>query len=1209
MLGLRRTILALLGAVVTLLAAILVPAAAVAQGTAITIASAGPDSTGNPYDLTVYAADANGVAITSMVAHVYDSGSNDVANVTMNPVSTTDTANQQWAAAAPIAQGSLPAGTYTVTVDAGDGTTTDSNDTGLVPAQQLETFSYTTTVSVTPSQTTVTEGSDNVSFSGTVTGQAPGGTAVPLTNVPVNLSIGGGSTNFLENTDSSGNFSYSATGILASTDYNFSVAATSTYTANNNDIPITTVASSTTMTAGAVPANITEGSTNVTFSGNVQANGTNIVGATVSMSINGGAPTPLPNPTDSNGNYSYTVDNAQPTSYSFSITGTPLYSAASAGTTVGTAAAATTMNMNAPSPATVSYGAQTVTFSGTVTTTAGASPVSGAIVTVTPPGGSPIQLPNPTDSSGNFSWTDTTAQPGQYAFSIPDDPGGLYSGSSASSTVGVTLAPTTVSLPTTPLTVTEGAQNVMINGTVTALPAGITIPVPVSNAPVYLDGGSTPVATTNSSGQFSYPATNVSATTTYTFSVNAGALYGPSSASVTVTAVQAPTNVSVTPTPNATVTEGADSVPFVVTATATSPGITMPVPVPGAPVYLSINGGTAALVGTTLSDGTFPDTISGITASGNYTFSIGSTTLSQAGTATAVQVTAQAATTAITVAASPPKVFGTQSVTFTGNLATTATNPATISGVPVSVSIGGATPVSAGTTDSNGNFTYIDPTATATDYNFSVAGTSLYTAATKDVTLSINEATTSIAVTPSATSVTEGAQNVTFNGTVTGVLALNGNTIPLPSVPVSIGVHGQPAIKTVTTDSNGNFTTTITGIAKTTAFDLTIAAGSNYTMASTQVQIVAQPTATRIVETSTTPPHLKYGQKVTIRGIAQYAGATAWAPLPSSSVLVKVGAYKPTLVKTGTDGSFSVALATLRGPNWSASVVAGSLIESSSTGGILTIQVPLRVNSFAAKLTVGDTVAAAGCLQVTVPYSRGPQSKIHIDYAASARGPWKDLGTLPLRNGAHATPGCRAVSEASFDGSLPAKLANAYYRADFPANNGFDAALSQVIHSARTQTKITNFAIKPLEVNTGGVVTITGRLWHLGKSWQPYANRPIVILYHQAGSNFWGRIKGAFTTSKNGYFTAKAAGGPGKFVAIMYAEYQGSSTDLATRSNGIDVSINHGKLGEPAIPASLAPAMLRPVMPGVALLGAEVIAVKDDVQRMLIRHVRRSARR
>jgi hypothetical protein len=1228
MVGLRRTVFALLGVLATILAMLLVPAAALAQipsqggGTAITIVSAGPDGTGDPYDLTVYAADANTAAIINMTAHVYDSTDTDVADVPMTAVNTTNLADQQFAASSPIAQSSLPAGTYTVTVDADDGTSTDSDDTNI-PGGTFS-FSYTTTVSVTPSQTTVTQDSDSVSFSGTVMGQAPGGTAVPLTGVPVDLSIGGGATNLLENTDSNGAFSYSASGILANTDYNFSVASSSTYTAGNDDIPITTAASSSNMTVTANPTSITEGSANITFSGNVKTTGgTPIVGATVSMSINGGALTPLASPTDSSGNFSTVVDGAQATTYTFSITGSNLYSGASASAVVGTAAAATTMTMGTPSPATVTEGAQSVTFSGTVVTTSGNSPVAGATVSVTAPGGTPTVI-GTTSSTGTFTWADTTAEPGQYSFSIPNDPSSLYSGTSATSTVTSTPAATTITAVAAPSTVTYGSTEVTFSGIVDTVPgSGLTAPVVVPDAPIYMSigtGSPTLVTTTNSSGSWLWAVSGITATTTYTFSVGADTtndLWAGSAATpVTVTTVAAPTAITATPTVT-TVTQGASTVSFSGAVTVTPAGATAAEELPDATVDVSVNSGSPTVVGTTSSTGQFTYAPSGgLSANTTYSFSVVGTTL-YATSAVTSSITAVQAPVTMSVIASPNSVGGigpNQTVTFQGTLSTTA-GSIPIDGAPISLQIGtGATNPINVSTGSNGDFSYQVQDASTGDYTFSAPATNLYAKSSISVPVGLSQAMTTMTLSPLTPTVTQGAQTVVFSGSLTGVLPGTTTDFPLANVPINLAVgNGLTSTQVAMTASNGTFTATIKGIAAPGDYNFSVGTTSNYSAATDQIQIRTSQATTRITGITMSPRHLRYGQKVTIKGVAEYRSGKSWLTLAGSDVEVKVGANGPVLVTTKSNGSFTATLPAQRGPDWSASLVPGYLIDYSSTRGALTIQVALRVKSFAAKLNVDGAVGTNGCLQVTDPYSRGPQSKIYIDYATSARGPWKVLGTLPLHNGARNPSYCRAVSEAYFDGNIKFRAPNAYYRADFATNYGFDGAVSQAVHSARTLTKITDYTVKPREVNTGGVVTISGRLWRLGKTWQPYGHRTIIVVYEVEQGNkapYWGQLPATWTTSKNGYFTAQAKNTGGHFVAVMFGEYPGSKTDLEARSNGIAVSLNHARPDPPdgaSSAVSSAPALLRPVMPGLSTLAGDVIAVRDDVQMMLRRHRHRKA--
>jgi hypothetical protein len=217
----------------------------------------------------------------------------------------------------------------------------------------------------------------------------------------------------------------------------------------------------------------------------------------------------------------------------------------------------------------------------------------------------------------------------------------------------------------------------------------------------------------------------------------------------------------------------------------------------------------------------------------------------------------------------------------------------------------------------------------------------------------------------------------------------------------------------------------------------------------------------------------------------------------------------------------------------------------------------MRVRSFTAALGVSGSVGITGCLQVTAPVDYGPVSPVTIQYSANGRKRWKTLGRLPLHNMARTVKSCpHGATESYFSGSIRAALDNAYYRADFPATNYFQGAVSRVIRSWRYATKITNFSVTPHAVNSGQPVTITGKLWHLtGRKWVPYAHRTIEILYNQKGTSFWSTALGPVKTNSKGEFRQVVNAGKGNFVAIIYTEYAGSSVDLAYRTAGIAVTI------------------------------------------------------
>jgi hypothetical protein len=995
----RRTVSALLGVLATLLAMICVPGAALAASN-ISIVSAGPDASGDPYDLTVVADDLNELAISTMTAHVFNASLTDVADVPMTAANTASPINQTWAATTPISQSALPPGTYTVTVDASDA---DESDT-LLQAPGSFSFTLTTNVTVTPNPTSVAEGSQTVTFSGTANSVAPGGKPVGVgSGVPVFLSIGGGATAQVTTTnDAAGDFSYLVPGITQATDYNFSVAAVpGTYTAGSRDIT--------------VPIQV----------------------ATTSMTVT-------------------------------------------------------------PSPTFVSEGSQSVTFSGTVT------------------------------------------------------------------------------------------------GVLT----GITSPVAIAGAPVFLSvssGTATQVATTASDGTFTATVGNISQNADYNFTVNATSLYTAGSKDVVVDVNQAATSIAVTASPTF-VTQGSPLVTFTGKVTGTVTGVTGSVPIANVPVDFGVSGGTASQVATTGSDGSFTYTLpSNPTANATYAFSVGGTsgTAFYSAFTKTVPVNVEAAQTNMTVTANPPDVnLESSTVMFKGTVTVLPPGSTTAvgigAGIPVFVSIGGATPISAGTTDdAAGDFSYQATGITAkADYNFSVDATSLYSAGTFDVPIGLDQLTTNVTIVPSPSSVTEGAQSVTFTGTVTGTPPGDPTATPHGIGGVPVDLTGAVTNPVATSDSSGAFTYTISGISKAADYDFTVASTSTYTAGTEDVPIALSPARTRIASIKVAPVHLKYGQRATFRAVVQYLNGTTWTALAGVSVHVKIGRVSLKAIRSSATGSFTATLPTTDGAGWSATASAGALTQQATALGSLTIAIPAGIKFFSAQLGVFGQVTAAGCIQVTVPDSRGPQTTIQIQYASKSRGPWKSLGKLPLHNVTHAASSCRDANESYFSGRMTAKLANAYYRADFPASYSFHSAVSDVIHAWKYETTISGFKVSPRSVATGHTVTITGRLWRKGKSWQPYGNRTVEFIYNEKGTTFWGSL-GTSQTSRGGYFTKKALGGTGSFVAVMYAEYTGSSTDLAARSNGLDLGVNRGQTPpEPALtgggwlPVIMAPPALEVQLPG-----------------------------
>ncbi|MGO8960296.1 MAG: beta strand repeat-containing protein [Streptosporangiaceae bacterium] len=1007
---LRLTLGVVLAAVATFVAMVCGSAPAFAlppPGTNITVTSAGPTS-GNPYQLTVVADDANGLQLTSpdggttppMTVHIFNSSHVDVYDVTAMAYLSGMANDQVWTETGQIPQADLPAGTYTMTVDMYDA---QESDIGVAAPAPLS-FSYTSTMTVAANPPSVTQGSQNVTFNGTVTGVATGGTPVGIAYAHVYLD---GGTTAVATTNSSGNFSYPLTGITQTATYNFSINADpgGTYSAANASVTVPAQQATTAIQVTANPTSVSEGSPGVTFTGDVTVTpqGSSTAagigsGIQVNVSVNGGTPTFAANTTDANGDFSYPAPAiSATTTYTFSVASTNLYSA---------------------------------TFS-----------------------------------------TPVTIQANQ--------------------------AQTTIAATPNPAFVTYGSQNVSFNGTVTALPPGGTT-VPVPGAQVYVNGGSTSVGPTDSNGKFSYSPAASSASTTYTFSIDQTNLYTGYSDPVTVNAIDGQTNVAVTANPS----------------------------------FVHLGSSTV-----------------------NFS---GAVTVTPAGASTAVPIT---------------------------------------SGVPVYLN-GGTTPVAM--TDSNGDFSYTATGVTQTStFDFSVNAGTLYTAGTYDVSVNLAQLTTNLAVTPDQTSVTEGSQTVTFAGTVTGIPPGSTTSQPIGGVPVDLA--GATTNPVATTDAKGQFIYQPPhAISSAGQFDFSVGSTPTYTAATDDVAIGVIPAASRFAGVKVTPAHLKYGQKATLSGIVEYRYGTTWTPLAAATVHLFEGKTSVGRVSTGKDGTFTASLATTHGSAWRATVNAENLLQQASAIGNLSISVPMRVKSFTAKLDVLGSVKTSGCLQVTIPVHYGPESKVFIQYAARARGPWKTLGKLQLYNVAGAPALCRDANESYFGGSIRAKLANAYYRADFPGNYSFQPTESSVIHSWRYQTRITGYKVSPRAISTGDKVKITGRLWWHGKSWQPYGGRKVNIIYNEKGTHYWSQLGKPVETSVGGYFSETAVGGSGKFVAIIYAVYAGSKTDLQVQSPGISVAVNEASTpGQPPPAARGMPVILLPTYRGLGMLASDAVAIAVSEVRAL----------
>jgi hypothetical protein len=426
---------------------------------------------------------------------------------------------------------------------------------------------------------------------------------------------------------------------------------------------------------------------------------------------------------------------------------------------------------------------------------------------------------------------------------------------------------------------------------------------------------------------------------------------------------------------------------------------------------------------------------------------------------------------------------------------------------------------------------------------------------------------------------------VTFSGQLTGVSPNGGSAVPVPNAPVDLSINGAAATAITTTNADGDFTYTATGISQKSAYDFSVASSASYTLATDDITVAVDQAQTRISDIETTPPDLKYGQSATLKATVQYLNGTTWTALPGMAVHLTEGSTSLPTVTTASDGSFTATLPSTNGPGWTAVVDAANLTLQATATGNLNIAFPLKFVSFSARLGVNDKITATGCLEVVAPGDHaGPGTSVAIQYSSGARGPWRSLGTLGLDNGVGRSRACRGGDQSYFGGTISAKLSSAYYRAYFAATVSFQSKASPVIHAWKYPTRIVSFTANKKTISSNGTVRFKGRLEVRVKSWRGWGGQTIAIIYNYKGTSDWYKLTSA-TTNSRGYFTASGQGANINLVAINYAMYAGNATHLACVSKGVAVRIRNDAPNVAAAPAgSTGSAGSEPVPPSPAQL-------------------------
>lgn len=184
----------------------------------------------------------------------------------------------------------------------------------------------------------------------------------------------------------------------------------------------------------------------------------------------------------------------------------------------------------------------------------------------------------------------------------------------------------------------------------------------------------------------------------------------------------------------------------------------------------------------------------------------------------------------------------------------------------------------------------------------------------------------------------------------------------------------------------------------------------------------------------------------------------------------------------------------------------------------------------------------------------GASAEPHPDpVRAAPERPWKYLGRLPLGNSGTVSNSCNGNALAYFQGQVAARLANAYYRANYPGDADFDHTVSKAAHAWLYTTRITSFTVTPPSVRAGQRVTMSGRLWRHARSWSGYGHRQVALLYRRKGAKTWYLISEVLTSASGSFSGTATASGRG--TLIVMALYGGDKTHLWSQSSAVTVSI------------------------------------------------------
>lgn len=410
-----------------------------------------------------------------------------------------------------------------------------------------------------------------------------------------------------------------------------------------------------------------------------------------------------------------------------------------------------------------------------------------------------------------------------------------------------------------------------------------------------------------------------------------------------------------------------------------------------------------------------------------------------------------------------------------------------------------------------------------------------------------------VTLTANRTRIGQSHPTATLSGAVTGLWP-DGSTGPLAGQLVILGGSYGTAI----TDASGKFSFSA---ANPGAYSVDVSGAEVDNATSPTVTITARTTPTLLTAKLSTS-RTSFGTTVTVSGTLTYKPGKSWVPLAGAQVVVSPPGYSQSAPVTDSAGHYSTTFTAMNaGPatvyfnnvNAAPFLTTNWLQPAQVTTKNLNVSLPTSITHFSATVDTRGFLHVHGCLGIDAIWSGsayGGQHPMTIQYATRPSGPWQRLGTISLSDDSSCGI---AELEVSFTGTLPVRLARAYYRAHFPGEpqqgEPWQPSTGPAQLAWKYLTKISPFKVSPRHVAQGGHITISGRLLQRTSGWQDFGHQQILIIFRRPGSKVW-YVIAKTKTGAGGRFSARVKD---PFNAYWSAYYAGDATHYISSPAGVYV--------------------------------------------------------